>query len=367
MNNKKNYLRKTLNNFIISLAIITILIPSLFVLLLTIISRLSFTSFYRTFPKIYNFFKNVYFALISDGTLIVLISFILWVVAFIIITIIFAKKINKYNDLIDQSYTFLLEDNKDFLNMPTEMADIENKVNEIKRNLEKKKKEAQESEQRKDDLVVYLAHDIKTPLTSMIGYLSLLDEEDISPKQRDKFIKIALEKSYKIEDLINELFDITRFNAEKIILEKEDVDLKLMLEQIIDDFYPILMSLNKKINLDMDKKIIIDADSEKLARVFNNVIKNAVNYSKEGTDIDIKVRKKEDIKIEISNIGKEIPKEKLDRIFEKFYRVDNSRNTKTGGSGLGLAIAKEIVLLHGGKIYATCENKKVIFHISLPI
>ena len=141
-----------------------------------------------------------------------------------------------------------------------------------------------------------------------------------------------------------------------------------MLEQIIDDFYPMLKELNKNINFTSDKNITIYADSDKLSRVFNNLIKNAINYSKENTNIDINVKKKDkEIKVEIINQGKMIPKDKLDKIFENFYRLDTSRTSKTGGSGLGLAISKQIVELHNGKIEVTSNKDKTIFKVSLPL
>ena len=142
----------------------------------------------------------------------------------------------------------------------------------------------------------------------------------------------------------------------------------MMLEQVIEDFYPMLKELNKNINFTSDNNITIYADSDKLSRVFNNLIKNAINYSKENTNIDIKVKKKDkEIKVEIINQGKMIPKDKLDKIFENFYRLDTSRTSKTGGSGLGLAISKQIVELHNGKIEVTSNKDKTTFKVSLPL
>ena len=124
----------------------------------------------------------------------------------------------------------------------------------------------------------------------------------------------------------------------------------------------------KNINFTSDNNITIYADSDKLSRVFNNLIKNAINYSKENTNIDINVKKKDkEIKVEIINQGKMIPKDKLDKIFENFYRLDTSRTSKTGGSGLGLAISKQIVELHNGKIEVTSNKDKTIFKVSLPL
>ena len=179
----------------------------------------------------------------------------------------------------------------------------------------------------------------------MIGYLSILNEmDDMLKKQQEKYIRIALDKSYRLEELINELFDMARFNSEKIILEKEKLNLNSMLVLIIDDFYPILSELNKKIDLNSEEKIMLVADPNKLGRVFNNFIKNAINYSVENNNIMINVKKNEyNIIVDIINEGRQIPKERFDQIFEKFNRLDSSRTSKTGGSGLGLAIAKDIV------------------------
>ena len=242
-------------------------------------------------------------------------------------------------------------------------------MNYLKRESLTNEKLARENEQKKDELIVYLAHDIKTPLTSMIGYLSILNEMDDMPKkQQEKYIKIALDKSYRLEELINELFDVARFNSEKIILEKEKLNLNLMLAQIIDDFYPTLSELNKKIELNNEQQIMLVADPDKLGRVFNNLIKNAINYSAENSNIRINVRKNEyNIIVDIINEGRQIPKEKLDQIFEKFYRLDSSRISKTGGSGLGLAIAKDIVQLHGGQIKAISSEKETLFRVELPL
>lgn len=154
----------------------------------------------------------------------------------------------------------------------------------------------------------------------MIGYLSILNEmDDMLKKQQEKYIRIALDKSYRLEELINELFDMARFNSEKIILEKEKLNLNSMLVLIIDDFYPILSELNKKIDLNSEEKIMLVADPNKLGRVFNNFIKNAINYSVENNNIMINVKKNEyNIIVDIINEGRQIPKERFDQIFEKF-------------------------------------------------
>ncbi len=259
--------------------------------------------------------------------------------------------------------------NKDilYIELPKELEPLQQKLNNFKRESEKNERLARENEQKKNDLIVYLAHDLKTPLTSIIGYLSLLDEvEDMPKKQQNKYLKISLDKAYKLEELINELFDIARFNSETIVINKEVLNINMMFEQLIDDFYPLLKEMNKNIFLEINEKIEIMGDSSKLARVFSNLIKNAIYYSQDDR-IDIKIyRNINTLHISVRNKGV-IPSDKLDKIFEKFYRADYSRNSKTGGSGLGLAIAKEIVLLHNGNIYARTNDKYTTFYIELPI
>lgn len=294
------------------------------------------------------------------------------VIAIIIFLILLYKEIKSmtsYINVISDSSERLFDGSEEYISLPPEMKELEIKLNHFRSESIKNKKLAEENEKKKDELIVYLAHDIKTPLTVVIGYLSLLDEiEDMPLKQRKKYIELALNKSYRLEELINELFDIARFNSEKIILEKEELNLNIMLEQVIEDFYPILKEINKNINLNTGDNINIYADSDKLSRVFNNLIKNAINYSKENTDIDINVKKRnKEIEVKIINQGKMIPKDKLDKIFENFYRLDTSRTSKTGGSGLGLAISKQIVELHGGNIKVNSDKNKTIFTIILPI
>ena len=224
--------------------------------------------------------------------------------------------------------------------------DVEEK---IKKELKFKQYVANEAEQRKNDLVVYLAHDLKTPLTSIIGYLSLLDENpDFSVEYRAKYTGIALDKAYRLEQLINEFFDITRFNLQSFPLENNHIDLSLLLRQMAEEFYPVLKEKNLTCTVKAEDKVNIIGDSDKLSRVFDNLMRNASNYCYEGTNIEINVFKNgENAVVTFINQGDKIEKEKLDMIFEKFFRADTSRTSKTGGTGLGLAIANGLVSLSG--------------------
>lgn len=222
--------------------------------------------------------------------------------------------------------------------------------------------------QRKDDLIAYLAHDLKTPLTSVIGYLSFLTETPKMPEeQRQKYLDTALSKSERLEGLINEFFDITRYNLQKIPLEKQKVNLCALLVQVTEELYPILEQHGNTIQNDVDEEEYLYADPEKMARVFNNLLKNAAAYSDPDTPIVIRSERSVDsISIMIENTGVTIPEEKLEIIFEKFFRLDSSRAQDTGGSGLGLAIAREIARQHGGEITAKSKDRRTSFAVQLP-
>lgn len=221
---------------------------------------------------------------------------------------------------------------------------------------------------RKNDLITYLAHDLKTPLASVIGYLSFLDEAGTLPEeQKAKFTGIALDKAYRLESLIDQFFEITRFNLQTIIINKEKADLQLMLRQLADEFYPLAQAQHKTISIDIHDRVSIYIDPDKFGRVLNNILKNALAYSYENTAIHISEYIKDNLLfIKISNQGDPIPSHKLDMIFEKFYRLDNSRSS-LGGAGLGLAIAKAIMEAHHGTICAASDENATIFTLTLPL
>ncbi|WPK13928.1 HAMP domain-containing sensor histidine kinase [Lysinibacillus louembei] len=291
-----------------------------------------------------------------------------FIILLLIIFYIALSRFTRYFNQISDGIMMLSEDSEKEIHLPAELDFLEKQLNNVKAKLEKRAKDAQEAEQRKNDLVVYLAHDIKTPLTSIIGYLSLLDEaKDMPVEQREKYVTITLEKSYRLEQLINEFFEITRFNLQTIILEKNLIPLNYMLLQVADEFYPLLAPKGQKAVVQIDDEINIYADGDKLARVFNNILKNAVVYSNPNSTIEISARNENNQTfISFTNVGKTIPAEKLEMIFQKFYRLDSARSTQTGGAGLGLAISNEIIQAHGGTITATSSDHKTVFTVMIP-
>lgn len=320
--------------------------------------------------------SSAYYLLLWVNDNFLLVNMILIFIMLSVISLIFIRKPFKYIDNIVSSCVddvFLASeklaspDEKPIV-LPEYLKKVQDDMNLIREQSLRNMALAKEAEQRKNDLIVYLAHDLKTPLTSVIGYLSLLnDEPEISPKLREKYTGVALNKAERLEDLINEFFEITRFNMTSINLEREKINLSFMLEQIVYEFNPILAEKGLTWETEITPNIEIICDPNKMERVFDNLIKNAINYSYENSCINLSLKTDMDkVVFNIKNHGKTISEEKISRIFEQFYRLDSSRSSKTGGAGLGLAIAKEIVQLHGGEIKAESLQESIIFTVILP-
>lgn len=325
---------------------------------------------------------------------------LIYVVGWIVLTRHFICKPLRYLDEIVAAAEQLTSPSDHIITLSPSLKNIQDNLNLVRAQALRSAILAKEAEQRKNDLVVYLAHDLKTPLTSVIGYLTLLrDEPQLSPEFRARYTGIALDKAMRLEDLINEFFDITRFNLTTLTLDKEQVHLSRMLEQITNEFLPILTERDLSWRTEIAPNVELLCDPFKMERVFDNLIRNAVNYSYPGTEIWLSMRTSGSLSadssamtsfrsaamnsaagtaapgggkanrcviITVSNHGRTIPPDKLNRIFEQFFRLDSSRATATGGAGLGLAISKEIVELHGGTISAASENETITFTVKFP-
>ena len=287
----------------------------------------------------------------------------------LVISYRFIARPMKYLDALVAAAWALAHPTEEAIVLPGALDQTEAQLNLIRERALRDAMAAREAEQRKNDLIVYLAHDLKTPLTSVIGYLTLLrDEPDLSPEFRARYTGVALDKAERLEDLINEFFDITRFNLTHLELEKQPVDLSRMLQQVASEFAPMLDERGLTCQLELPEAMVCPCDPDKLARVFDNLLRNACHYSTAGTAVRIFAVVEEDgIILTFTNTGITIPPEKLGRIFEQFFRLDASRATRTGGAGLGLAIAKEIVELHGGTISAQSVDGVTAFTVRLPV
>lgn len=304
-----------------------------------------------------------YTAVEQKPAIIAIISiFVMAIVSFFVI-----KKTMNSLTIITSAINQIIKEPDNQVKLPTSLAIIENKLNNIRIDLIRSREEAKEAESKKNDLIMYMAHDLKTPLTSVIGYLSLLTEEkNISEEMKEKYTKIALNKAQRVEELTNQFFEITRYNLYDMPINKSKIDISFLLEQLVDECYPMLQEKGLKCKVIKPENIYYEGDGDKLARAFANLIKNAINYSYENTQIEIELTKAgSKINIVFRNKGDKIPKYKLEKIFDKFYRADESRTSSTGGTGLGLAITKEIIELHGGKIYVKNDDEFIEFYIEL--
>ena len=251
----------------------------------------------------------------------------------------------------------------------SQMAESLNKLAENIRELMDKEREAERS---KNELITNIAHDLRTPLTSIIGYLELLSNsrQTVSePEIQKKYIDIAYTKAKRLEKLIEDLFGFTKMTYGKVSMKVGQVDIIKLLSQLLEEFYPSFADNNLTYELTSDVPAqMICADANLLARLFDNLINNAIKYGAEGKRIQVNVCGGEELAtISITNYGRVIPPEELPMIFNKFYRVEHSRSTSTGGTGLGLAIAKNVVDMHGGSIQVTSDLNGTVFTVKLKV
>ena len=243
-------------------------------------------------------------------------------------------------------------------------ANLNKMVGDI-RNLMDKEREA---ERTKNELITNVAHDLRTPLTSIIGYLELLSGKvEIPPQMQKKYIDIAYAKSKRLEKLIEDLFGFTKMNYGKMAMHVSKVDVVKLLSQLLEEFYPSFVDRNLSYELQSNVPAkVITADGNLLARLFDNLINNAIKYGADGKRVLVKIHADEStVTISVTNYGYVIPADELPLIFNKFYRVEQSRSTNTGGTGLGLAIAKNIVDMHGGSIQVTSDLDGTVFTVKL--
>lgn len=293
---------------------------------------------------------------------------------FFILFRIYLNWFTAYFEEIGGGMDRLLTEQAEEISLSPELLVLERRLNTVKHTIETQKNDILETEKRKNDLIMYLAHDLKTPLASVIGYINLLrDEKEISDEVREKYLSITLDKAERLEELINEFFEIARFNLSDITLQYGKISLTRLLEQLLYELEPMLKEKGLTGTIHFEEEVILQCDADKIQRVFDNLLRNAVMYSYEGGKIEILVRRVDDAgagseaEVSVINEGDTIPEEKLGRIFEQFYRLDSARSTQNGGAGLGLAIAKQIVELHGGSISAQSSEGWTCFTVILPI
>lgn len=249
----------------------------------------------------------------------------------------------------------------------SEMGENLNRLGEELRSLMEREREAEKS---KSELVTNIAHDLRTPLTSIVGYLDILrsKRDSLDAGTAAHYTDIAYEKSKKLEKLINELFGFTKLSGGELVMHVSSLDLVQLLAQLLEEFYPSFVNAGLHYELIADRESLgIEGDPELLARVFENLIGNAIKYGAEGKQLRVYLVTEENfVTVRVVNYGKLIPAEELPHVFDRFYRVEQSRNAKTGGTGLGLTIAKNIVEMHRGEITVTSDWSGTAFVVRLP-
>ncbi|MDR2783132.1 MAG: HAMP domain-containing histidine kinase [Treponema sp.] len=356
----KNRLEKQLTvryimRYLVKIAIYTVVLLAVFVLIFLLVNQVS----WRSGSPFRAWWSNDMLLTVTAAA---------WAIGILIIALMDFRKIAAQFASVGSFLTKIAEQPETSIELPQDFLEMQTIFQKVQNDILAGRKTEQEAIQRKNDLVMYLAHDLKTPLTSILGYLALLrDEEDISPKNRGKYLTVIDEKAVRLENLINNFFEIARFNLSELILEKSRFDFSRLVEQVADEFKPLLTAKGLKIEVSTIDKAELFADSGKLERVIDNLIRNAIGYSYENSVISVKVTNdKDSLMLQVSNQGQQIPAHKIDHIFEQFYRVDESRPGNSGGAGLGLTIARAILERHGGGIAVESTTGHTTFTVTLP-
>lgn len=292
---------------------------------------------------------------------------------FVVYFLLFIRRILKDMTYISDSIAYISNGDmteKIEVGREDELGEIAVRVNEMAEELQRLMETEREALQTNKDLITCVAHDLRTPITSVMGYLELaMDMDHYTVEERQKYAGIALQKSRRLEGLIQDLFTYTKLMSGEVTLKRQRIDVVQLVEQMVEEFYPLFQDndLDYRLKKNIDH-LELYVDAELLARAVQNLLSNAVKYGRDGKCVNITLEKLErEVQISVTNFGLIIPKESIAHIFDKFYRVEGSRSTTTGGTGLGLNIAKEIVVLHGGTIQVESGIQGTCFTIALPV
>jgi len=250
-----------------------------------------------------------------------------------------------------------------------DLGNVVNSINLLVDSTVKAIEDERQIEKSKDELISNVSHDIRTPLTSIIGYLGLLESGNAkTPEDEKRYVHTAYDKAKQMTTLVEDLFEYTKVRSPNVQITKVKFNMSALLAQLAIDFELEAEKKGIDILFNTDpENISMFGDTEKLVRVFNNLLSNALKYGHGATQIVLDVTKRSDyVEVIVKNNGEKIPKESLDQLFDRFYRVDPSRTRETGGSGLGLAITKGIVELHGGTINVTSDDDWTSFLLEFP-
>lgn len=294
------------------------------------------------------------------------------ILLFVLYFLLFTRKISRDLSYISNQITNVAKGNLSEhveIVRQDEIGEIAYRVNEMTREIERLMEAERGALQTNKELITCVAHDLRTPLTSVIGYLQLaMDTEKYPVEERQKYAKIASAKANRLEGMIQDLFSYTKLMSGEISLHPCDIDIVKLIEQMVEEFYPIFQDSGLECYFHKNTdRFMMKLDPDLIARAVQNLLSNATKYGKDGKKILINLMEMEQqVQISVTNYGLIIPKESLNLIFEKFYRVEESRSRQTGGTGLGLNIAKEIIVLHNGTIDVESGESGTVFTVTLP-
>lgn len=307
------------------------------------------------------------------GTMIVLLYVLLGIGVFSVSFLLLQSRSMRYISRISSAMREIAEGDLNItldVEGDDEFADMAENLNNMVEELRQLMDRERESERTKNELITNVAHDLRTPLTSIIGYLELLSGPvKLNEEMQKKYLDITYKKSKRLQKLIEDLFGFTKLNCGKIAMHVGQIDIVKLLGQLVEEAYPNFVE--KGLSYDLQSNVpakIINADGNLLARLFDNLIGNAIKYGADGKRVLVKIHAEgETVTVSVTNYGYVIPADELPLIFNKFYRVEQSRSSSTGGTGLGLAIAKEIVDMHGGTISVASDLNGTVFTVKLQV
>lgn len=251
-----------------------------------------------------------------------------------------------------------------------ELGMVAETINTMTKQLKKSIEEERLAEKTKNELITGVSHDLRTPLTSILGYLELIENDRYKDEVEFRYYtNIAYDKALRLKKLIDDLFEYTSIHDKGPQLETQVINLNGLLKQLAEEFNPLLTKAGMTYRMmASSEKLSVQADGNQLVRAFENLISNAIRYGRDGKYVDIRLSMDgEEAVVQIINYGKPIPEKDLPRIFDRFYRAEKSRSSRSGGSGLGLAITKSIVEMNGGKITVESSRAQTVFETRFPL
>ena len=359
MKNKNKLTIRLTKNYFYTITLVTVILVGIPLIIGMLASLRIWSGDEFIYPMMHFLNKTLIFWIIG-------VPLVIW----LIVTYVYFRKIMGYlEDMLDGTKK-IIEEPENVVMLRPDLSEFEHEINQIREESLENKRTSEELEKKKKDLLLYLAHDLRTPLTSIVGYVALLQNLNFvssDSKEGKKYVRIISEKAYRLENLINDFFEIAKISVGKIKLERQKINLSLMLEQVSSEFLPFLDEKQLIWNLKIEKDVYVSVDVNKFERVLDNIIRNSIAYAQLNSEISLSLRQADSaILLSLSNKSKELSNKAMNHVFDPFFRGDHSRNTQTGNAGLGLAIAKQIIEEHGGKIEANSVNDTFEINVYIP-